>query len=81
MSLIAWDQDPSQLVSFEHLDLAGFPQYFTEIGKQPMPGTRDRLAAYILSFDTVRSSLAEHDPVLAQILGISLPIKTSTSTK
>ena len=73
MCLANWDQDPASLVSVDDLAAAGFSHYFAEIGQRSSPGTRDQLVDYIRGYDAIRSPLVDHDPVLANILGMSTP--------
>lgn len=80
MSLASWDKDPADLVSLQALTDAGFAHYFAEIGRLALPGTKDRLANYVHSFDSIRSPLAQFDTHLARILDHSYGVDHSNSS-
>lgn len=70
MSLINWDHDPAELVSREFLEKYNFHEFYDLIGKNSIPGSKEKLRNYIMKFKGIRDDLSNYDLELAKALSV-----------
>lgn len=70
MALIHWDHDPNDLVARQTLEKYGFQEFYDLIGKNPIPGSKEKLKNYIMKFDGIRNHLRLYDEPLSKLLGL-----------
>lgn len=68
MCLKHWDGDPNDLIPPDMISDQKYQQLISLVGKEPLPGSKEKLRKYIKSFDAIRSPLRHFDSRLADIL-------------